>query len=78
MDKARKNCAAALMCCYKDFSLLADILTDDGQYRSFWMSPGEVVLECLCEDIYTDQATILIYELNYKNPRYCYGWPIAS
>lgn len=76
ISKARKNCAAALQRCYKDFSLLADILGDNGQYRSFWISPGKVVLECLCENIYDKQATIAIYELNYRNP--CNRAAIAS
>ena len=60
---ARENCAAAISLYYSDFGLLADMLGSHGEYRSFWQTKPENVLECLSDDIFNKNKGISMYEM---------------
>ena len=75
LDTARKNCAAVLAEFYPKSDLMADMLENHGEYRSFWLLPSGTVLEAKSDNVFDGQAMTYIYELKYKRPL---GWPIAS
>lgn len=76
IDEARSNCAAAIRRFYKNFWLLADMLGDNGEYRSFWMFPDGTILEFETEDVFDEKTFTYGYQLEYVNPQH--GWPIAG
>jgi len=60
---ARENCAAAVSMYYSEFGLLADMLGGHGEYRSFWQTETERILECLSDDIFNKNKGISMYEM---------------
>jgi len=65
INKARANCSAVIAQYYPQFGLLADRLEDSGFYLSYWRACGDITLESMCDNIFSTQSEILIYELQY-------------
>jgi len=66
INVARSNCASVIAQYYsQQFGLLADMLEDGGLYRSYWRTCDDITLESMCDNIFSPQSEILIYELQY-------------
>ena len=65
ITKARANCSAVIAQYYPQFGLLADRLEASGFYLSYWRTGGDTTLESMCDNIFSTQSEILIYELQY-------------
>lgn len=73
---ARENCATAISLYYSDFGLLADMLGSRGEYRSFWQTKPENVLECRSDDIFNKNKGVFMYEM--KRVEWAQGLSIKS
>lgn len=66
INVARSNCASVIAQYYsQQFGLLVDRLEDSGFYLAYWRSCDDITLESMCDDIFSPQSEILIYELQY-------------
>lgn len=65
--QARKRCFAAVSEYYPAFALKSDTLFIGGFYRAFFEIPEQKILESVCDNIFSRNSEIRMYEATYIN-----------